>query len=1035
MPRNHAIGDTFGTHGILKASLVLILLFALVLVAGMALVDHQQKVAIANIAELLSKRTVANDSSQTEAKPLPAKRTVKVGISTDGFWFLNGPDHKISGYGETYMEEIAKYTNWKYEYVVLQNHKSATSLKTGRVDILAPVAFSQDKVGQMTFTSYPMGTTRMTFYTLPDTAITYKDFTAFNHKRIGVIKGSTSAMTIDGDARVNGYEFKKVYFKDNASLIAGLRDHQADIIVASSMCMSKNENLRIINEMQDFSFYLAVSNKSTSLGRQLNAAVDSIKLANNDFNSTLADKYLESPDDSRPYFTTEENNYIKHAKTLRIAYVAMNAPLEDTAKRADRSTTGISGISDNVLSLIAQKTGLTFRGVAYNTLEEAEDGVKNNEADMITTYLPSGSAYATDGRIISTSPYLNVPVLAERKRGSSEIESTFAVPYILRWVAPVIKRTNPKTTCTVYPGYEQSIEAANHKIADVALIPSTISSALYSGAGNGKLTTSTYSPFTLHLCFGISDREDENLVRIMNKGVASISEVERNKVVSEVQPEANSVSVLSILERFWIQILLIAAIISSIIMAVLYNSRKRNLREVEYIAYVDPITGLPNRLKFVEEITSITEYEKDGQYALAVLDIDGYKSINDMYGMVFGDELLGFLGARIRESAPERALVARDSGDEFLLFTRYRDEDDLNDIFARIIASISRVSFKHAGVLDLSVSTGVYLLSKEDCTPLSAINRADIARTRIKPDHGKHINFFTEEMRAELANETILENDLKLALERGEFELYYQPKIRLETNCINGFEGLIRWHHPLAGLLGPATFIPLAERIGLISKITEWVIDQCCKDLSQIGGWWALSSSDFEQKNGADIRDFAVRTSINLSPVDLSNPHLINVFNEALTRYGVKPCNLEVEITESALLENANASMTIIKGLQDIGIDIALDDFGTGYSSLGYLKDLPLNTVKLDRIFIHDIETDERSRKALRSMIDLVHTLDYKIVAEGIEDEFQATFLKEAGCETAQGFYFAPAMPLLDSYRYFISALKEFGCDTRIDKG
>ncbi|MBK5211965.1 MAG: bifunctional diguanylate cyclase/phosphodiesterase [Coriobacteriia bacterium] len=486
---------------------------------------------------------------------------------------------------------------------------------------------------------------------------------------------------------------------------------------------------------------------------------------------------------------------------------------------------------------------------------------------------------------------------------------------------------------------------------------------------------------------------------------------------------------LSILQHFWIQILLNVAIISAIIIAVLYNSRKRNLREVEYIAYVDPITGLSNRLKFIENIAAIMEYEKSGRYALAVLDIDGYKSINDMYGMVFGDELLGFLGDRIRESAPEKALVARDTGDEFLLFTRYKDSEDLNDIFARIIASVSRVSFKHAGVLELSISTGVYLFSDEDCTPLSAINRADIARTRIKANHEKHINFFTEKMRVELANETILENDLKLALERGEFELYYQPKIRLDNNRINGFEGLIRWHHPLAGLLGPATFIPFAERIGLISKITEWVIVQCCKDVSQIGEWWAQSSSDFEQEHGAAPKNFAVRTSLNLSPVDLSNPHLIDILNEALTRYGVDPSFLEVEITESALIEDADVSMTTIRSMRDIGIDIALDDFGTGYSSLGYLKDLPLDTVKLDRIFIHDIETDMRSRKALRSIIDLVHTLDYKIVAEGIENEFQATFLKEAGCETGQGFYFAPAMPLSDSYQYFISALKEFGYD------
>ena len=236
-----------------------------------------------------------------------------------------------------------------------------------------------------------------------------------------------------------------------------------------------------------------------------------------------------------------------------------------------------------------------------------------------------------------------------------------------------------------------------------------------------------------------------------------------------------------------------------------------------------------------------------------------------------------------------------------------------------------------------------------------------------------------------------------------------------------GFEALIRWNHPLAGVLGPAAFIPLAEKVGLIGQITEWVINESCANIAHTKELWTVSKGGLNIRDGA--QSLGIQIAINLSPRDILNPHIVDQIKTALEIHDINPRALEIEITESALLSDTQTSLAVLNDMRSLGLSIALDDFGTGYSALGSLKDLPLTTVKLDRAFIRDIEIDTRSQKVLRSIVNLVKVLDYKLIAEGVEDGFQADFLKNIGCETVQGFYYAPGMPLNEAYQYFIASL------------
>ena len=989
-------------------------------------------IAVASLAiftNLAEDSTAAQSSTKeasptkdlTEESPKKETRTVKVAITRDGFWFPSRTSSAINGYGGEYLKALEKKTGWTFVTKVYPLSEAYKALQSGEVDIMAPVSYSKERAEQLMLMDTPSGATRITFYTTPKSMLAYRDYKSFSGKKIAIIKGSNSEFVVKRDAELNNYTFVPYYCADNRELLEAISTGKADIVVAQSMCVSNKEQLKVVNELQESNFFFATATNNLELARKLNNAINSILLANPEFNNTLSKRYLEPTETAEPRFTQDEISYLHDAPTIRVAYVKNYQPFQFTADKKITSQCGIGGISGRALDIITAKTGLKFSSVAYSNLEDAEDGVKTGEADIVAQYLPPEESFATDGKIISTATFLNSPIVTIGTKNDKHNDTPIiGVPYDLRWATPILREEHKKYNYVGYSTQNDAIEALRNGQITGMLTSSVMAESILSNAANSSFKISDYSALVHKLCFGVSAREDENLVRVINKTIASFDCKQRNVLTAEKKE-------LSVLEKFydfvrgnWIALLLGIAVLFAIIFGILFNARRQNLKEVEYIAFIDPITGLPNRSKFIEYVGGKIERDDHIGGAVAVMDIDSFKSINDMYGMSFGDELLKHLGEKLALAAPDKTFIARDSGDMFLVYFEPASQDELNDTVLTLINSISRVTFKHAGLLDLSVSCGVYLLSNNE-NPNASINCADIARVNIKDDHGKHVMFFNEEMRAELANQTILENDLKLALERKEFELYYQPKIDLFTQRVVGFEALIRWNHPLAGVLGPAAFIPLAEKVGLIGQITSWVINESCANIAHLKELWSRSEGIITLPETG--KPYGVKAAINLSPRDLLSPHICDQVKEALAVHNVKAAALEIEITESALLGNTQTCLQVLNELRGMGITVALDDFGTGYSSLGSLKDLPLNTVKLDRIFIRDIEIDARAQKMLKSIVNLVKGLDYSLVAEGVEDAYQADFLKNIGCEVVQGFYYAPGMPLGEAYQYYIASL------------
>jgi len=429
-----------------------------------------------------------------------------------------------------------------------------------------------------------------------------------------------------------------------------------------------------------------------------------------------------------------------------------------------------------------------------------------------------------------------------------------------------------------------------------------------------------------------------------------------------------------------------------------------NLQEIiatqeraEYLAYHDSLTGLPNRAYFDLRIGDILELARmsHDRVALFFLDLDRFKVINDTLGHAVGDEMLIVLSKRIRNILNEHTLFARTGGDEFVIMSVIKQGREEASQLAEKVLSIVREPVKvHDYLLNTSASIGISVYPDDAKEKNELVKYADSAMYAAK-DMGKDTyQFYTRKLSLDIQTRLNLEQELMYAIEREEFILYYQPQYYLAGGKVTGVEALLRWHSMTLGPISPDAFISIAEETGMIVKIGYFVFEEACKAFMR----W--------KKKGIDIESIAV----NVSAVQFRDERFIETLQDILHRTGMAPEALEIEITERFIMEYSTSNMTILDELRILGCVIAIDDFGTGYSSMSYMKQLPLDVIKIDRSFIMDIPESIHDMEVSKAIIALAHSLGYKVIAEGIETADQEAFLKENRCEMGQGYNFAKPM-------------------------
>ncbi|WP_448574182.1 EAL domain-containing response regulator [Trichothermofontia sp.] len=442
------------------------------------------------------------------------------------------------------------------------------------------------------------------------------------------------------------------------------------------------------------------------------------------------------------------------------------------------------------------------------------------------------------------------------------------------------------------------------------------------------------------------------------------------------------------------------------------DEMKRATYSLQQLAFRDPLTNLPNRILLRHELNECLQQARQRQTLLAVicLHINHFNAVNSNLGHVAGDQLLQMIATRLQDCLGPSDVVARLSGVEFCLLLAGRSQPEEVEQWIHTLLEILAEPYTVASQeVRMQFGVGITLYPQDSHNGDVLLNHADLAMRSAKKRGQTHYQFYNPEQDAESNERQRLIMDVDMAIDRGQFHLYYQPLVNLITRRIIGAEALLRWQHPELGMISPETFIPLAEETGAIVKIGQWVLKTACLQAQT----WQSSSL------------LPLRVSVNVSARQLQQTDFTVTVKQVLTETNTTPELLTLEVTETGIIDNLEASIEILTALRSQDIQIALDDFGTGYSSLNYLSRLPLDAVKIDRAFVGRIQEGSRDATIVTSIIAISQTLKLKVIAEGVETEDQVQFLQKHGCNAIQGYWYSPPLPAADFERFLCKSIQQ----------
>ncbi|ANU15520.1 diguanylate cyclase/phosphodiesterase (GGDEF & EAL domains) with PAS/PAC sensor(s) [Planococcus halocryophilus Or1] len=418
------------------------------------------------------------------------------------------------------------------------------------------------------------------------------------------------------------------------------------------------------------------------------------------------------------------------------------------------------------------------------------------------------------------------------------------------------------------------------------------------------------------------------------------------------------------------------------------------IQKMEELAYYDVLSGLPNRRLFLEKLEDFIRDAKQQseKFAVVFIDLDRFKNVNDSFGHEFGDLLLQGFSEKIKENLRSDDVISRQGGDEFtIILNNIYDEHDISPLIHRLQTALAKPIIINGQELHISMSIGIAVYPKDGETTGELLKHADSAMYSAKAKGKNNFQFFSDDMALIASRKIALENDMRRAITNKEFVLYYQPQIQVETGNIIGMEALIRWKTDDGDVVSPGEFIPLAEETRLILPIGEWVLYTACE----------------QAKKWHDTGHSHLKLAVNLSPLQFLHEDLMDVVKFTLHKTGFPASSLELEITEGVAVDDAEIAMARMRELREIGVRIAIDDFGTGYSSLNYLKQFPLNNLKIAQPFVQDMATNPSDKALVEAMVFIAHNLNMSVIAEGVETEEQLALLKDLGCDEIQGYLYS----------------------------
>ncbi len=907
--------------------------------------------------------------------PVYAESNVyKTGIIDD----YNMPEVDMDTYARACLKSIfdlAEDTNFAAEEYSTES--GLKRLADGTLDFVTMISKDDALLQSVDFTDRAFGVGFLSLFVNNDKKLYYKDYEHFNNIKIAAVKNASFENMLASFAKENNFTYTLVYCHGGDDMKRALDKGDADAILLPAT--SSPDGMRAIAKCGQLSYYCAVRKGDTATLSRLNGLIDRLADMRPFYLSRIYTECFQLPYSNMVAMTETDYNAAQGKGKLRV-FVPDNYPMVFY----NQDSGAYEGIYVDILEKIALNAGLEIEYIPndMNDEDQLKEDMMLGKADAILNV--SGSE---QGITEATIPYTSV-TFYPIARGEVDAESNIAVGVVDNnmWIKAYLDESYPRWTVRTYGSINSLLNAVERNEISAALISAPELQTKMSLIAHPKLSIMHNFELSVPVRLGISRITcDTGLISMLN-GIIHTTSVDS----AELESKAYTLSHTYIpnfrdmiyANRVWVLIILIAVALVILFLCL----RMRHFRRM---ARIDILTGVYNNKYLMTAAHKLLTKNPEKKYLLVSVDAINFKLVNDRFGTDVGDQMLISMANELKRLFRDKALLGRLVGDNFLVIAEDNDES------RRLISELEKadIHVHDSSSYQLHIKAGICpIIHYDSDTPLSIyIDRANIAKEGVHIIGRNYLCYFTDRMYSKLEIESELEVDMIASLRRGEFIAYYQPKYDLTTNKIVGAEALVRWNHKDKGLISPGIFVPLFERNGFINKVDFAVYEQALRMLKK------------RLLNNEPV----VAVSMNVSRCHLSDPRFTEKLDDLVRRYRIPKKYIDMEITESIFSEGDKSANDLVYDLHRRGYSVSMDDFGSGYSSLNLLRIMPIDTLKIDKVFIDDIETSKRSVNIIEEIIAMAKRIDVKTICEGIETEGQRDILREAGCDMAQGYYYS----------------------------
>ncbi|TCL54816.1 periplasmic sensor diguanylate cyclase/phosphodiesterase [Kineothrix alysoides] len=898
------------------------------------------------------------------------------------------------GFGYDYLQEIAKYTGWKYKFVEASWTECLEMLENGELDLVTYAKDSPEDRTRFEFSEYPMGMTSsvLTIRSGDTGSYYYNDFASFDGMKIGAVKGGGSVSEVRTLFKEYGISMTLQLFDTEKELQKALSMQTIDAIAAGNH--RKLDNEKIIATFNAEPFYAITQRKNTSIMAEFDNAMEEIMLTDPYFEKELYDKYFEENVTNMVALTREEKAYVDEHKTVKMA------ASPDSKAMCYYDGSKYTGIIIDSIKALGREVGVDVEYVETKSYKESLELLNRGEVDLVGDFYTNYS-WGEKNEVILTAPYMEERYMEVRRKGKEmpKREMRVATCENFFFNTAYISKYYTNENMIYYDTETECVNAVRKGEADVAFVNQYTAKILFKDNKNLKLKT--YALYDADHGISIAVAEDNKLLcSIFNKAISNLSPSEIMHIAEDHTQEGEQVSLLSYIYSNPVQsIVILCVAFGTVVFVLLYfiMVKRRYNRHVYELAYKDRLTGLGNIYSFEDTIEKRWLEHRGKEVFIISMDISHFATINETYGRGIGDHTISYVGRKLNELYGEEGIIARSKVDNFLIFGIADRVGKITEWMDAIKREIGIFAFEEGGMgkndITINYNFGVTTVQCTRSTSIkNLIDHAEMARKAAKRRNA-HLCYFNEEMELQLLREKTIEDCMGRALTQGEFHVYYQPKYCMTNNEIVGAEALVRWQNKDYGFMSPVEFIPIFENNGFIVELDFYVMEQVYKMLH----------------GRLERGEKTVRVSINQSRLHFAQKNYIERLNELRDKYCIPKELIELELTESIFAQMKDISEMVDK-LKANGYYLSVDDFGAGYSSLNMLKEISIDTLKIDKDFLSGENKSERYQKVIQKVVELANDLNMDIICEGVEREEQAKFLQSIGCMYAQGYLYARPM-------------------------